>query len=91
MKTLVVQPNDRKICDSKEILTELHNFYSNLFSKKCNVTHEQCKQFVDTINVPHISEEHKTISNKIISLEEISENLFKMNGGKSPGNDGLSV
>ena len=26
-----------------------------------------------------------------ITLDELTENLFSMNGGKSPGNDGLTV
>ena len=90
-KKLIVHPKDEEICDSKDILTELYNFYYNLFTKKCNVTHAQYKQFIDKINVPHISDKPKTNSNSVISLDEISENLFKMNGGKSPGNDGLSV
>ena len=38
-----------------------------------------------------ISDEDKIFCDKIITLEEITENLFSMNGGKSPGNDGLSV
>ena len=35
--------------------------------------------------------EHKEKSNTPITLDELTENLFSMNGGKSPGNDGLTV
>ena len=51
----------------------------------------QCTQFLRNANLPLISDEHKTSCDKTITLEEIKENLFNMNGGKSPGNDGLSV
>ena len=91
VKKLVIEPDNKEVCDSKEILTELHKFYSNLFERKLDVTPEKCKQFLDTINVPTILNEHKEKSNMPITLDELTENLFSMNGGKSPGNDGLTV
>ena len=91
VKKLVIEPENKEVCDSKEILTELHKFYSNLFERKRDVTPEKCKHFLDTINVPTILNEHKEESNMPITLDELTENLFSMNGGKSPGNDGLTV
>ena len=91
VKKLVIEPENKEVCDSKEILKELHKFYSNLFERKRDDTPEKCKQFLDTINVPTILNEHKDKSNMPITLDELTENLFSMNGGKSPGNDGLTV
>ena len=91
VKKLVIEPENKEMCDSKDILTELHKFYSNLFERKRDVTPDTCKQFLDTINVPKILNEHKEKSNMLITLDELTENLFSMNGGKSPGNDGLTV
>ena len=59
VKKLVIVPENKEVCDSKEILTELHKFYSNLFERKRDVTLEKCKCFLDTINVPTILIEHK--------------------------------
>ena len=87
----MIEPENKEVCDSKHILTELHKFYSNLFERKREVTPETCKQFLDTINVPKILNEHKEKSNMPITLVELTENLFRMNGGKSPANDGLTV
>ena len=70
---------------------ELHNFYSNLFTKKCTSTSEQCFNFLYSIDVPRLSDDHRLNANEPIALKEIQDNLFKMNGGKSPGNYGLSV
>ena len=57
VKKLVIEPENKEVCDSKEILTELHKFYLNLFERKRDVTPEKCKQFLDTINVPTILNE----------------------------------
>ena len=70
---------------------ELHKFYSNLFERKMDVTPDKCKQFLDTINVPTILDEHREKSNMPITLDELTENLFCMNGSKSPGNDELNI
>ena len=91
VKKLIIEPENKEVCDSKDILTELHNFYSNLFDRKRDVTPEKCKQFLDTINVPTILNEHKEKSNTPITLDEFTENLFSMNGCKSPGNDSLTL
>ena len=91
IKKLIDKDSGRETTNSKEVLAELHRFYSNLFTKKCSMSSNQCTQFLRNANLPLISDEHKTSCDKTITLEEIKENLFNMNGGKSPGNDGLSV
>ena len=91
IKKLIDKDSGRETTNSKEVLAELHSFYSTLFTKKCSVSSNQCSQFLRNANLPLISDEHKTSCDKTITLEEITENLFNMNGGKSPGNDGLSV
>ena len=47
----------------KEILTELHNLYSNLFERKRDVTLDKYKHFLDTINFPKDFNEHNEKSN----------------------------
>ena len=82
---------DTDISNSDEILKELHSFYSNLFDRKISKTETECKNFLDTLNIPTISEQHKLECEKALSLEDLETSLFKMSIGKSPGNDGLSV
>ena len=64
---------------ANKFLTELHNFYSNLFERKRDVTPEKFKQFLDNINVPTILNEHKDKSNIRITLDELTEDIFSMN------------
>ena len=82
---------DTDISNSDDILEELHSFYSNLFDRKISKTESECKNFLDSLNIPTISEQHKLDCEKALSLEDLENSLFKMSIGKSPGNDGLSV
>ena len=83
--------NELEINDSKNILLELHKFYSELFSKSVHKSEQECLSFLDTINIPSISEEHRVFCDKVLTLDDLSTSLAKMNSGKSPGNDGLTV
>ena len=80
-----------ELSNSKDILEELHAFYSNLFDRKINKTKSDCKTFLDTLQLPVISDEHKQNCDKILTIEDLENSLFKMSDGKSPGNDGLTV
>ena len=82
---------DTDISNSDDILEELHSFYSNLFARKISKTESECNNFLDSLNIPTISEQHKLDCEKALSLEDLENSLFKMSIGKSPGNDGLSV
>ena len=87
----LLDKNDVEINDSKKNLTELHKFYSELFSKKVKKSEQECSDFLDMINIPQISEEHKILCDKILSLDDLSTSLQDMSSSKSPGNDGLTV
>ena len=64
---------------------ELHKFYSELFSKSVHKSEQECLSFLS------ISEEHRVFCDKVLTLDDLSASLAKMNSGKSPGNDGLTV
>lgn len=83
--------NDTDLTDSKDILNELHDFYCNLFQRKIDKTHQECKAFLDTLQLPSISDEHKKDCDKNLTIADLENALFTMSIGKSPGNDGLSV
>ena len=41
--------------------------------------------------MPTLSNEHKELLEKFPSRDQISESVFKVNGGTSPGIDGLNI
>ena len=83
--------NNCDITDHKEILKELHQFYSTLFSRKINKSKSDCLTFLNSLHIPKISAQHKDDCDKEISVEDLWNSLSSMSGGKSPGNDGLTV
>jgi len=83
--------NDADITDHKEILTELHDFYSNLFSRKIDKSKSDCIAFLNSLAIPKISDQHKVDCDRALTVEDLKNSLSSMSGGKSPGNDGLTV
>ena len=83
--------NDADITDHKEILSELHDFYSNLFNRKIDKSKSDCVAFLNTLQIPKISNQHKEDCDRALTVEDLKNSLISMSGGKSPGNDGLTV
>ena len=79
------------LTSTKDILTEIHSFYSGLFERKINKTKNQCKTFLDNLDIPVISEEHRQNCEKELCIDDLEESLKSMSAGKSPGNDGLTI
>ena len=59
VKKLVITNSDNEISDQKDILNNIHNFYEDLFKRKSEKTLENCNAFLNGINVPKISPDHK--------------------------------
>ena len=78
------------ITNQKEILTEVKNFYQNLFSNK---DHElQDIDFDETFgnsNSKKLTQEDSQLLEQPITLSEVSDALKKMKNNKSPGSDGF--
>ena len=55
----LVGKNGSDITDHNEILKELHDFYSSLFDRKINKTKSDCETFLNTLQIPVISDQHK--------------------------------
>ena len=83
--------NDTDIVEQKDILNEIHDFYSNLFSRKICKSEDECLNFINFLQIPTISEQHKIDCDKPLTVEDLEDSLFNMSVGKSPGNDGLTV
>ena len=75
--------------DYKNILKIIKKFYSKLFEKKFEVDREKTMDFLARLELPKISDEHRNLCEQDITKDEIFETFKSMQGGKSPGNDGL--
>jgi len=71
-------------------MDRIHRFYSTLFSKKVTNTSEVNKNFLSSLDLPELSDEQKVFCDIDFTKEELYETLRSMQGGKSPGNDGLT-
>ena len=83
--------NNIELTDTKDILHKIHSFYSNLFDRKIAKSNADCINFLDTLNLPLISDDHKKHCDADISVDDLKESLFSMSNNKTPGNDGLTA
>jgi len=88
-----LQTDDNDLIEStKDILDEIHKFFSNLYSTsyKTNVDHiEEYGCFFE--NLPQISEAESEELGKEITMDECEVAMRQMADNKSPGDDGLPV
>ena len=75
--------------DYKEILKVLNGFYSKLFEKKFELNIPDARDFLERLNLPKISEDHRNMCEQNITKDDLFESFSSMQGGKSPGNDGF--
>ena len=85
-----IDGNDIEITDKNLILENLHEFYQNLFQRKSLVSQEECDAFLNDIDVPKISDDHKHVCDNGLSIDELKDSLLDMHKKKTPGNDGLT-
>lgn len=65
-------------------------YYSSLY--QCQEPEEELiKEFMDYVDTPVFSEEHKNSLDKVFTLEELEVTLSRMKLEKSPGLDGFSL
>ena len=56
-----------ELTESKDILNELHEFYSNLFNRKILKTNSDCKNFLGNIYLPNWISINKFVTNSLLS------------------------
>ena len=84
------------ITDKKNILEEIHNFYCNLYQysnveKSCNDYDVTVNNFLDSLDIPKLSDGEKLNLDQPISKHEVFHTISSMNHKKSPGYDGIPV
>ncbi len=64
-------------------------FYTNLYKAETDFDEPICKQYLDKLELPRISQMDKESLEAPLSLEELHVSLKSLQNGKSPGLDGL--
>ncbi len=66
-------------------------FYTNLYKAETDFDEPICKQYLDKLELPQISQIDKESLEAPLSLEELHVSLKSLQKGKSPGLDGLPL
>ena len=84
-------PDGREIQDPSEILCEMGNFYSKLYTSKANSI-KDIDKYLKEIRIEHILNDNDRESlEKMPTLDEIDKVLLIIKENKSPGTDGLPI
>lgn len=75
----------------KEINARFLQFYSDLYTSKCNSYPKTMYKFLDDCNLLRISPEDSERLNTDIYATEIQKAIASLKSGKSPGPDGIPV
>ena len=81
---------DVEITNNKSILSEIKRFYTDRFTRKINVTEEECDQFLGKLDINPVEHEEVSSMGSLITPNEVRKVLKLMPNNKAPGNDGLS-
>ena len=73
-----------------EIIQEIKDFYTKLFKRTSTKSSDSCTEFLNNLNLPRITQQHKDFFNKPLTLAELENSIKNSQNGKSPGNDGLT-
>ena len=90
-----LRKNGKKYEEIKEVLTDLHGFYKNIFKFKERPTGVSNEKFLgDLKNRPEVlkkklTEAEKLEADKKIEEKELKEALDRVSSGKTPGIDGI--
>ena len=94
MRSIYILKNnsDAIISDQKDILKELYSFYQTLYTSKSTPHNkEDTRSFLDSLDIPQISDDSKFKLNSHVSKAEILSALKSLNLNHSLGYDGLPV
>ena len=84
--------NDECIMDPKQIMTEIHSFYANLYDKdSCQQGGLSIDEFLKNVNTNMLTDEQQEYLEKKVTTNEYLEALKSFEKNKTPGNDGLTV
>ena len=84
--------NNNETTEPKQIMTEVHNFYSKLYDKNSyNLGENPISRFLEKTNTKKLSNDQKEVLDKKLTRSELYQALKTFQRNKIPGNDGLTV
>ena len=75
---------------NKKINSVIKDLYSKLYKRRSNKTFDQCKQFLEQLSLPSLSDLQNEVLKIPLTMRELEIALKNSKNGKSPGNDGLT-
>ena len=90
-----LKKNGKKYENTKEVLTDVHSFYENIFSLRQRPTGVSIENFLGELkDKPEVlkkklTEAEKEETNKKIEEKELKDALERVSSGKTPGIDGI--
>lgn len=92
--THLTNENGHIVTNQMEVLNEITNYYTKLYSKKIGAEDnikEHVHNFMKDEHFPSLNEEEAELCEGLVSEHEIGIALQSMKNGSSPGCDGLTV
>ena len=84
--------NDKETTEPKQIMFEIHNFFSKLYDKDSyNLGENSISRFLEKTNTKKLSNDQKEVLDKKLTRSEFYQALKTFQRNKTPGNDGLTV
>ena len=88
MRKLII--NDTEVNNPAEIMSHIETFYSTLYKRRSTKTEKECLDYLQNINIPHLSQIDSASCEGNITKKDCWDALQLMKNSKSPGNDGLT-
>ncbi|KXJ07205.1 Transposon TX1 uncharacterized 149 kDa protein [Exaiptasia diaphana] len=86
----LINRDDEVITDPESILSNLGNYYNQIFESKNSNTEDECLKFVNQAKTKRLSEENKKNIEVKLTIQECYKSLTSMGSNITPGNDGIS-
>ena len=80
-----------EIKSQNEVQAHIKHYYASIFSCNQSKSQNECKAFLDKVNLPKLSLNDQILLDQLLKIEEMTKALKSMENSKSPGNDGLTV
>ena len=77
--------------NQQEIIKEQVRFYSDRYRKTVDFQEPSAQAFLDSLDVPQLSDGQKTSIEGALTEEELTRALKRMKNGSSPGLDGITI
>ena len=91
--TSLIKDSSVVLTEQNDIIEEQVSFYKNMYSKKAlaeNVI-ESTDKFIEKETFPRLDENDVTLCEGLVSLNETTAALKKLNNGSAPGSDGITI